>query len=182
MNFTGHVRDVFTLSHELGHAYHGHLAQAQKAPVYNTPLVLAETASIFSEKLLAESLKKTLSPEERSIFLHDRLVDTFSTIFRQIQYVLFEKEVHERVFRGEELNASDLGNIWRMTQHELYGSGMIYDVPSEAETTWAQIPHIFHTPFYCYAYAFGNILTLSLYRALKKGDIQKEDYKNLLRS
>jgi len=182
LNFTGQLRDVFTLSHELGHAFHGHLSQEQKAPVYDSPLALAETASIFTEMLLAESLRETLSPLEYQSFLNDRLTDIFATIFRQVQYTLFERTVHEQILSGKDLSYADLGILWRQEQVKLYGQNIRYDVSAEEETTWAQIPHVFHTPFYCYAYAFGNILTFALYHHIQTGQLSTDDYKNILRA
>ncbi|MCB9806907.1 hypothetical protein H6768_03360 [Candidatus Peribacteria bacterium] len=95
LNYTDTVDDSFTLAHELGHAIHGHLAQVQKSPVYDAPLVLAETASIFSESLLMERIQATLSPEEKLELLNQKLLDVFGSIHRQIMYVSFERRVHE---------------------------------------------------------------------------------------
>lgn len=98
LNHTGKLRDVSTLSHELGHATHGHLSQGQKPAVYDSPLSLAETASIFNEMLLSEKIRKELSTEEYKEFLNEKLSDTFATIFRQIQYIVFERRAHEAIF------------------------------------------------------------------------------------
>jgi oligoendopeptidase F len=97
LNFTGNLRDVSVLAHELGHAYHGHLAQVQKAPVYDTPLSLAETASIFAEMLFSEYIQSSLTVEERQSYLNERLTDVFAMIFRQVQYVLFERRVYSLI-------------------------------------------------------------------------------------
>lgn len=95
LNHTNRLRDVSTLSHEMGHAIHGHLSQNQKPDVYHSPLCLAETASIFCEMLLSEKIKKSLTDEEKTEFLNEQLSDTFASIFRQIQYIAFEKRVHD---------------------------------------------------------------------------------------
>lgn len=167
LNFTGKLRDVSTISHELGHAIHGHLSQVQEAPVYDSPLSMAETASIFSEMLLGEKVKSIVSAEEYKDYLNERLGDIFATIFRQVQYVVFEKQVHEAIHAGQELSYKDLNKLWRTEQDKLYGGVVQYDVPAEDESGWSMIPHIFHTPFYCYAYAFGNLLTFALYNQVK---------------
>jgi oligoendopeptidase F len=100
LNYTDTIDDVFTLAHELGHAIHGHLAQGQKSPVYDAPLVLAETASIFSENLLMERIAETLTPEEKGELLNQKLMDVFGSIHRQIMYVSFERRVHEYIHAG----------------------------------------------------------------------------------
>lgn len=182
LNFTGKLRDVSTISHELGHAIHGHLSQVQEAPVYDSPLSMAETASIFSEMLLGEKVKSIVSTEEYKDYLNERLGDIFATIFRQVQYVVFEKQVHEAIHAGQELSYKDLNKLWRAEQDKLYGGVVQYDVPAEDESGWSMIPHIFHTPFYCYAYAFGNILTFALYNQVKSWALSVEDYKDILRA
>lgn len=183
LNHTGKLRDVSTLSHELGHATHGHLSQEQKPAVYSSPLSLAETASIFSEMLLSEKIRKELTTEEYKEFLNEKLSDTFATIFRQIQYIAFEKRVHEAIFAGQELTYHDFNRMWREEQIRMTGESIIYDVTAENESSWSMIPHIFATPFYCYAYAFGNILVFALYnRYQKEGQSFVESYKDILRS
>lgn len=128
LNFTGKLRDVSTISHELGHAIHGHLSQVQEAPVYDSPLSMAETASIFSEMLLGEKVKSIVSAEEYKDYLNERLGDIFATIFRQVQYVVFEKQVHEAIHTGQELSYKDLNKLWRTEQDKLYGGVVQYDV------------------------------------------------------
>jgi oligoendopeptidase F len=182
LNFTGKLRDVSTISHELGHAIHGHLSQAQEAPVYDSPLSMAETASIFAEMLLGEKVKSLVNPDEYKEYLNERLGDIFATIFRQVQYVAFERDVHKQIYAGEELSYKDLNILWRKHQDSLYGGVVNYDVDGEDESGWSMIPHIFHTPFYCYAYAFGNLLTFALYNRVQEGSLSREDYKDILRS
>jgi len=168
LNHTNKLRDVSTLSHELGHATHGHLSQGQKPAVYDSPLSLAETASIFNEMLLSEKIRKELSIEEYKEFLNEKLSDTFATIFRQIQYIVFERRVHEAIFAGQELTYHDFNRMWREEQIRMTGGKVMYDVDAENESTWSMIPHIFASPFYCYAYAFGNILVFALYNRYRK--------------
>lgn len=183
LNHTNKLRDVSTLSHELGHATHGHLSQGQKPAVYDSPLSLAETASIFSEMLLSEKIRKELSVEEYREFLNEKLSDTFATIFRQIQYIIFERRVHEAIFAGQELTYHDFNRMWREEQIRMTGDRVMYDVDAENESTWSMIPHIFASPFYCYAYAFGNILVFALYnRYQKEGTSFVESYKDILRA
>lgn len=182
LNFTGKLRDVSTISHELGHAIHGHLSQWQEDPVYDSALSMAETASIFSEMLLGEKIKSLITPEEYREYLNERLWDIFSTIFRQVQYVIFERSVHTQIHTGEELSYKDLNRMWRNSQESLYAGTVVHDIPPEDESGWSMIPHIFHTPFYCYSYAFGNLLTFTLYNKVQSGELTKEDYKDILRS
>jgi oligoendopeptidase F len=182
LNFTGKLRDVSTISHELGHAIHGHLSQGQEAPVYDSALSMAETASIFSEMLLGEKVKSLVTQEEYKEYLNERLGDIFSTIFRQVQYVIFEREVHNQIHTGQELTYKELNGMWRTSQESLYNGSIAYDIAPEDESGWSMIPHIFHTPFYCYAYAFGNLLTFALYNKVQSGELSREDYKDILRS
>ena len=182
LNFTGKLRDVSTISHELGHAIHGYLSQWQEAPVYDSPLSMAETASIFSEMLLGEKVKSLVSNEEYKEYLNERLGDVFATIFRQVQYVAFERQVHEQIHSGAELSYKDLNTLWRSEQEKLYAGVVRYDAPAEEESGWSMIPHIYHSPFYCYAYAFGNLLTFALYNKVQDGSLSVEDYKDILRS
>lgn len=182
LNFTGKLRDVSTISHELGHAIHGHLSQVQEAPVYDSPLSMAETASIFSEMLLGEKVKSLVSTEEYKEYLNERLGDIFATIFRQVQYVTFERQVHEQINSGSELTYKDLNHLWRSEQEKLYGGVVRHDTAPEDESGWSMIPHIYHSPFYCYAYAFGNLLTFALYNKVQDGSLSVEDYKDILRA
>lgn len=183
LNFTGKLRDVSTISHELGHAIHGHLSQVQEAPVYDSPLSMAETASIFSEMLLGEKVKSLVSKEEYKEYLNERLGDIFATIFRQVNYVTFERKVHEQIHAGAELTYKELNALWRGEQEKLYGGVVQFDVGADEESGWSMIPHIFHTPFYCYAYAFGNLLTFALYNKVhSEKTLSVEDYKDILRA
>ncbi len=182
LNFTGKLRDVSTISHELGHAIHGHLSQWQEAPVYDSALSMAETASIFAEMLLGEKVKSLVNADEYREYLNERLWDIFATIFRQVQYVAFERQVHTQIHSGEELSYKDLNTLWRGHQDKLYGWVVAYDTDASSESGWSMIPHIFHTPFYCYAYTFGNLLTFALYNKVQSGELSKEDYKDILRS
>jgi len=127
---------------------------SQKPAVYDSPLSLAETASIFSEMLLSEKIRTELTTEEYKEFLNEKLSDTFATIFRQIQYIAFEKHVHEAVFAGQNLPTTISTVCGERTGKDVR-TDMKHDVEAENESGWSMIPHIFATPFYCYAYAFG---------------------------
>ena len=143
---------------------------------------MAETASIFSEMLLGEKVKSLVSVEEYKDYLNERLSDIFATIYRQVQYVAFERRVHSQIYAGQELTYKELNSMWRAEQEKLYGGVVRHDMPGEDESGWSMIPHIFHTPFYCYAYAFGNLLTFALYNKVQSGELSKEDYKDILRA
>jgi oligoendopeptidase F len=184
LNYTGKLHDVPTIAHELGHATHGHFSQAQKEQVFDSGLCLAETASIFNEILFADVLNKTLTTDEAKIdFLDKRLVDIFSTIFTQIMYVNFEKEVHQTISSGQDLTYEDFNRIWRAKQQELFGDMVEFEGDEKTAVGWSSIPHIYRSPFYCYSYAFGNILTFALYeKYLKEGQKFVSDYKAILKS
>jgi oligoendopeptidase F len=143
---------------------------------------MAETASIFAEMLLGEKIKSMVSTDEYREYLNERLGDIFATIWRQVQYVAFERDVHTQIYSGQELSYRDLNILWRKHQTALYGDSVSYDVPAEDESGWSMIPHIYHSPFYCYAYAFGNILTFAIYDHVHTGRLSREDYKDILRA
>lgn len=183
LNYTDTVDDIFTLAHELGHAIHGHLAQVQKSPVYDAPLVLAETASIFSESLLMEKIQATLSPEEKLELLNQKLLDVFGSIHRQIMYVSFERRVHEHIHAGGEMTYKELNLWWDEESKKLGGDVVTPILPPEKNYTWSAIPHIFSTPFYCYAYSFGMLVSLALVEKYKcEGTAMIDDYVKLLSS
>lgn len=183
LNYTDTVDDSFTLAHELGHAIHGHLAQVQKSPVYDAPLVLAETASIFSESLLMERIQETLSPEEKLELLNQKLLDVFGSIHRQIMYVSFERRVHEHIHAGGEMTYKELNLWWDEESKKLGGDVVTPILPPEKNYTWSAIPHIFATPFYCYAYSFGMLVSLALVEKYKReGTAMIDDYVKLLAS
>lgn len=190
LNYTETVDDSFTLAHELGHAIHGHLAQIQKSPVYDSPLVLAETASIFSESLLMERISGSLSSEEKLELLNQKLLDVFGSIHRQIMYVTFERRVHEHIHGGGELTYKELNLWWDEEAKKLSGNALTPILPPEKNFTWSCIPHIFSTPFYCYAYSFGMIVSLALVEKYKNAtsagaeeeNAMIEDYVKLLSS
>jgi oligoendopeptidase F len=182
LNYTGTMNDVTTLAHELGHATHGYFSQDQEHTVYDTGFSLAETASVFNETLFSESFIQTLdNPKDKVAFLEEQISAIFSTIFRQIMYTLFEKQVHQSIFEGKDLDAREFTEIWTKCEAELYGGNLVYP-DNYVSPVWAMIPHFFR-PFYCYSYAFGNILSFSLYQKYKQqGQAFVDDYKDILRS
>ena len=185
LNFTEKLDDIFTLTHEFGHAIHGWLSQVQPEQVYDSPLSLAETASIFNEMLLSDYLLNhwNLSKDEKIYLLESKLSDIFATIFRQVQYVDFERQVHQWIYEWKQFSYEDYCKLRRQTQEKMSGKTIKYDVPPEEENSWSMIPHIYHTPFYCYSYAFGNILVFSLFNKYKKeGKKFVQDYKKILSS
>ena len=185
LNFTEKLDDIFTLTHEFGHAIHGWLSQVQPEQVYDSPLSLAETASIFNEMLLSDYLLNSwnLSKEEKIYLLESKLSDIFATIFRQVQYVDFERQVHQWIYEWKQFSYEDYCKLRRQTQEKMSGKTIKYDVPPQEENSWSMIPHIYHTPFYCYSYAFGNILVFLLFNKYKKeGKKFVQDYKKILSS
>jgi oligoendopeptidase F len=164
LNHTNKLRDVFTMAHELGHAVHDLAAKDQTEFTHHPSLPLAETASVFAEILLTKKMLKNASNEEKKEILVNFLDNQYSTITRQAYFILFEIEAHKKIKEGatsEELNRLYLENL-----KEQFGE--FIDVPEIFQYEWNTIPHIHETPFYCYAYAFGNLLVLALYRMYEK--------------
>ncbi len=166
LNFYGKIRDVSTLAHELGHGIHQILAAPQGMLLSDTPLTLAETASVFGEMLTFQSLlKQASSKQERQILLAQKIEDMLTTVVRQIAFYRFEKLVHEKR-KTQELEWDDFANIWFQTQQEALGDAFTFDASYAAY--WAYISHFIHSPFYVYAYAFGDCLVNALYRVYEE--------------
>ena len=161
LNYTGRVRDVATLAHELGHAVHSMLAEEHSVLVQHPSLPLAETASVFAEILLTDRLLAEESdPKLRREILAASLDDVYATVMRQAYFVRFEEEAHRSLLEGR--SPEDLDELYLGLLHEQFGDSLEIDPGFRKE--WVGIPHIFHTPFYCYAYSFGQLLVLALYR------------------
>ncbi len=161
MNYQGKPRDVMTLAHELGHGVHQVLAARQGALMAPTPLTLAETASVFGEMLTFKRLlAQTKNTKERQALLAGKVEDMINTVVRQIAFYSFERAVHTERRNGE-LTAQRIGEIWLSVQSESLGPAI--EIKPGYETYWMYIPHFIHSPFYVYAYAFGDCLVNSLY-------------------
>lgn len=165
LNFTGEARDVATMAHELGHAVHGMMAKDHSVFTFHSTLPLAETASVFGERILSDALmsqepKKTV----RQGLLLNQLDDIYATILRQAYFVRFEQLAHQMVADGA--TGDQLAQTYLTELRQQFGKNM--KVPDEFQWEWLSIPHLFASPFYCYAYSFGNLLVLALYRMYKE--------------
>jgi oligoendopeptidase F len=161
LNYQGKPRDVMTLAHELGHGVHQVLAAPNGALMAPTPLTLAETASVFGEMLTFQKLlAATRNKKERKAMLAGKVEDMINTVVRQIAFYSFERAVHTERKAGE-LTAARIGELWMDVQHESLGPAI--ELKPGYESFWCYIPHFIHSPFYVYAYAFGDCLVNSLY-------------------
>jgi oligoendopeptidase F len=168
MNYQGRPRDVMTLAHELGHGVHQVLAAPNGALMAPTPLTLAETASVFGEMLTFRALlADTRNPAERKAMLAQKVEDMINTVVRQIAFYSFERKLHLERKNGE-LTAEQVCELWMSVQGESLGPAI--RLGPGYETFWAYIPHFVHSPFYVYAYAFGDCLVNSLYAVYEKAD------------
>ncbi|MFG6546644.1 M3 family oligoendopeptidase [Sulfitobacter sp. 1A10445] len=168
LNYLGKPRDVMTLAHELGHGVHQVLAADQGEMLTSTPLTLAETASVFGEMLtFRKMLDKAQTQAERKVLLAGKVEDMINTVVRQIAFYDFECKLHE-ARRGGELTPDDINALWMSVQAESLGPAFEY--MEGYETFWAYIPHFVHSPFYVYAYAFGDGLVNALYAVYAEGE------------
>lgn len=178
VNFTGRPRDVAEVAHELGHAVHSMLAEHHSLLTQHPSLPLAETASVFAEMLVTERLlEHERDPLVRREMLAKSLADIYATVLRQAYFVLFEREAHAAILAGRPL--ADLDRLYLENLRDQFGDSV--EVADEFRHEWVSIPHIFHTPFYCYAYSFGQLLVLALYRRYQQeGEAFKPGYLRLL--
>ena len=168
LNYLGKPRDVMTLAHELGHGVHQVLAADQGEMLSSTPLTLAETASVFGEMLtFRKMLDNAKSDAERKVLLAGKVEDMINTVVRQIAFYDFECKLHD-ARRGGELTPDDINALWMSVQAESLGPA--FDFMEGYETFWAYIPHFVHSPFYVYAYAFGDGLVNALYAVYEQGE------------
>jgi oligoendopeptidase F len=161
LNYTGDARDIATMAHELGHAVHGMMAADHSVFTFHSTLPLAETASVFGERILSDVLmKQETNKKVRQGLLLSQLDDIYATVLRQAYFVRFEKTAHQMI--GEGATGDQLAQTYLGELRQQFGKAV--KVPEEFQWEWLTIPHIFASPFYCYAYSFGNLLVLALYR------------------
>jgi oligoendopeptidase F len=178
MNYAGKVRDVATLAHELGHAVHSMLAEGHSYLTQHSSLPLAETASVFGEMLMTERLlRDEHDPVTRREILAAAVDDVYATVLRQSYFVLFEIEAHAAILADSSIE--DLNGLYMAKLREQLGDSV--DIAPEFQYEWLCIPHLYNTPFYCYAYSFGQLLVLALYRRFQEeGESFKPGYLKLL--
>jgi oligoendopeptidase F len=162
LNYTARRRDVLTLAHELGHGVHFALAARQGIFHQQTPLTLAETASVFGETIVfGRLLERDVTPESRLALLAENLEDTIATVFRQVAMNRFEDLVHRERREQGELSVDRFGELWMDSQHDLFGDSI--EIGDGYRSWWSYIPHFIGSPGYVYAYAYGQLLALSVY-------------------
>jgi oligoendopeptidase F len=182
LNYHGKSRDVMTLAHELGHGVHQVLAGQQGYLLSGTPLTLAETASVFGEMLTFRGLLDAeTDPARRRMMLAGKVEDMLNTVVRQIAFYRFETLLHEERRQGE-IPADRIAEIWMQVQHESLGPA--FEFTEDYGVYWAYIPHFVHSPFYVYAYAFGDCLVNALYGVYRDGAVPdfQQKYLDLLRA
>ncbi len=161
LNFDGRTRDVSTLAHEFGHAIHSMLAADMPILVSHAPLPLAETASVFAEMLLNEKLAEKMSKKELRLLLAEQIDDMYATIMRQAYFTIFEVDAHKAIAENN-ATIDAVARIYTDNLREQFGNSIM--VSPDFAWEWVYIPHFYQTPFYTYAYTFGNLLVISLYR------------------
>ncbi len=162
VNYTGRARDVMTVAHELGHGVHQYLSRDHGYFQSDTALTMAETASVFGEMLVFDRLRRMESDSRAKLaLLCGKIEDTFATVFRQIAMTRFEQHLHAARRQEGELSSPRIGELWLQANAKVYGSGV--RLSEDYRWWWAYIPHFIHSPFYCYAYGFGELLVLALY-------------------
>ena len=178
VNYTNKVRDVATIAHELGHAVHSMMAEEHSILTQHSSLPLAETASVFAEMVMNEQLLAAeKDPLVRREILAASVDDIYATVMRQAYFVMFERSAHQAI--QENVSPKELDRLYLENLQEQFGDSV--EVSDEFQYEWISIPHIYHTPFYCYAYSFGQLLVLSLYRRYQQeGDAFMPGYLKLL--
>lgn len=178
LNYTNKVRDVATIAHELGHAVHSMMAEHHSILTQHASLPLAETASVFAEMVMNDQLlAEEKDPLVRREILAASVDDIYATVMRQAYFVIFEKTAHQAIL--DNASPQELDRLYFENLQEQFGDSV--ELSDEFQYEWISIPHIYHTPFYCYAYSFGQLLVLSLYRRYQQeGDAFKPGYLKLL--
>ncbi|HKT36245.1 MAG TPA: M3 family oligoendopeptidase, partial [Nitrospira sp.] len=165
LNYTGDARDIATMAHELGHAVHGMLAAHHSVFTFHSTLPLAETASVFGERILSDALMQQESNTKiRQGLLLSQLDDIYATVLRQAYFVRFERMAHKMIAEGA--TGDQLAQTYLAELRQQFGKAV--KVPQEFQWEWLTIPHLYASPFYCYAYSFGNLLVLALYRTYQR--------------
>ena len=178
LNFDGKMRDVSTMAHEFGHAIHSMFASDKPILVSNAPLPLAETASVFGEMLLNEQIYMKLNKEKKKIFLAEQIDDMYATIMRQAFFTIFEIEAHKYIAE-QNVTIDNISDLYMSNLKTQFGDSL--RISDDFKWEWLYIPHFFHTPFYCYAYSFGNLLVLSLYQQyIQEGKSFVSKYREIL--
>ncbi|MCR6575924.1 M3 family oligoendopeptidase [Campylobacter insulaenigrae] len=162
LNFTNKRRDLFTLAHELGHTIHQKLSYNVSFLNQDTPLTTAETASVFAEMLIFDHIKEKLNKNELLSLYAAKIEDIFATLYRQINFTTFERKFHAK---SEELNSKELSEIWMEESQKMFKDSV--KLSKEYSLWYSYIPHFIHSPFYCYAYAYAQLLILALYGLYK---------------
>ena len=165
LNFDGMMRDVSTMAHEFGHAIHSIFASNKPILVSHAPLPLAETASVFGEMILNEEIYKKLNGEKKQIFLAEQIDDMYATIMRQAFFTIFEIEAHKHIVE-QSVTIDNISNLYIDNLKAQFGNSI--RISDDFKWEWLYIPHFYHSPFYCYAYSFGNLLVLSLYQQYRE--------------
>jgi oligoendopeptidase F len=165
LNFDGMMRDVSTMAHEFGHAIHSMYASDKPILVSHAPLPLAETASVFGEMLLNEEIYKKLNKEKKKIFLAEQIDDIYATVMRQAFFTIFEIEAHKQIVE-KSVTIDNISDLYTKNLSTQFGNSI--RISEDFRWEWLYIPHFYHTPFYCYAYSFGNLLVLSLYQQFRE--------------
>ncbi|ASM40075.1 M3 family oligoendopeptidase [Campylobacter sp. RM12327] len=164
LNHTNKLRDLFTMAHELGHLIHQKLAYRVGFLNSQTPLTTAETASVFCEMLVFDYIKKDLKDGEKLSLYASKLEDIFATLYRQINFTTFEREIHAK---KDELSVDEINKIWLKESKKMFGNSL--KLNEYYSLWWSYIPHFIHTPFYCYSYAYAQLLVLALFGLYKSG-------------
>jgi oligoendopeptidase F len=165
LNFDGTLRDISTMAHEFGHAIHSVLAADKPISVQHPSLPLAETASVFGEMILNDRLLGQVKKKDKKIMLAEQIDDFYATIMRQAYFTIFEITAHELIGKNSATSIDELSESYMDNLREQFGNSI--KVSDDFKYEWLYIPHFYHSPFYCYAYSFGNLLVMSLYQQFK---------------
>lgn len=183
LNYQQTARDVETMAHELGHGVHSYLARGQTYLDFHPPLTVCETASIFGEMLVFEALKERLKDDPRALLALyiQKIEETFASTFRQISMYRFEQDLHNAAHEKGELQTEEISRLWRARQEEMFGGSVT--LTANYDLWWSYVHHFFEMPFYVYAYAFGELLSLSVYALYKQeGEKILGAYRSFLQS